>query len=182
MLNTLVFPFYNCEEGRLRALWRLLLQLAASMLIALPIPAVVIMLYARSQGIPFEGIPFVHPTPLAEEAVTSTPWINLIVLTLSGLGASLAVWLAAKYLDHRPFVDFGLHLNRAWWRDAVAGALIGALLPTILFGVAWVMGWLEITDLFYSSTPGVPFALAFLVFTGCASSELQVTGILALAA
>lgn len=181
MLPYLLFPFYNREERRLRALWRLLLQIVVSFLLLLPLPAIAILLFARSQGLPFEGIPFLQPTPLVEQTIAETPWMNMIVITLSGIVASVSVWVAGKFFDHRPFTDFGLHINRAWWLDLGIGALIGALLAALVFVIEWAMGWVTITGYFHTYIPGLPFALAFLLptlfFIGIAvNEELVVRG------
>lgn len=181
MMSYLLYPFYNDEERRLRALWRLLLQIVASVILLLPGPAIVILLLARSQGVPYEGLPYIQPTPIAEQTITATPWMNILVLTLSGMAAVLSVWLAGKFLDHRPFAEFGLHIDRIWWRDLGAGALIGAVLASLVFLIEWAMGWVTVTEFFYSSIPGVPFGLAFLLplilFIGIAiSEELVVRG------
>lgn len=175
MLDYLLIPFYNREEGRIRALWRLLLQIALSVLLLLPGAAIAILLFGAAWEIPFEGIPFIQPTPLVEEAVLANPLANMLVLTLTGTAAVLSVWLAGKFFDRRPFADFGLHLTKTWWRDLAAGAVIGAILPTVVFFIEWKMGWVTITDTFYSSLPSVPFAAAFLIpflfFIGIAVSE-----------
>lgn len=181
MLDYLLFPFYNREEGRLRALWRLLLQIAASVLFLLPGAAVAILLFARSRGLPFEGIPFLQPTPIAEQAIAETTLMNMLVITLAGLASVLSVWLIGKFVDRRHFSDFGLHIDRAWWADLAAGALIGALLAALVFVVQWALGWVSVTAFFHNSIGGVPFALAFLVpvlfFIGIAvSEELAVRG------
>lgn len=175
MAEYLLFPFYNREERRPRALWRLLLQLFGSTVFLLPGSAVAILLFARSQGLPFEGIPFLQPTPIAEQTVSETPWMNTAVLTLAGVAAVLSVWLSAKFLDRRSFADLGLHIDRAWWQDVGVGALIGALLASLVFIAEWAMGWVTVTEIFHNNIPGVPFALAFLLplllFVGISISE-----------
>ena len=163
MLNTLLYPFYNREEQRPRALWRLMLQLVGSVLLLLPGPAIVILLFGRFHGIPFEGIPFLQPTPVVEQTIAETPLMNMLVLTLSGVAATLSVWLASRFLDRRPFADLGLHLDRRWWQDLAGGMLIGAVLATVVFVVQWAMGWITITGFFQSSIDALPFALAFLI-------------------
>lgn len=181
MIKYLLFPFYNREEGRIRALWRMLLQMAVSVLLLLPGPAVVILLFGAAWDIPFEGIPFIQPTPAVEAAVLNNPLANMLVITLSGVAAVCSIWVAGKYFDRRPFADFGLHLNKIWWRDLAAGAVIGAVLPAVVFFIEWRMGWVTITDTFFSSLPGVPFAAAFLIpflfYIGISvSEELAVRG------
>jgi membrane protease YdiL (CAAX protease family) len=73
------------------------------------------------------------------------------------------VWLAGRFLDKRPFADFGFHLNAGWWLDLFFGMALGALLITAVFLTELVLGWVKITGAFESLVPGTPFWLAILI-------------------
>ncbi len=77
----------------------------------------------------------------------------------SGLSVVLAVWLATRFLDRRPFADLGFHLDAAWWRDFAFGLALGALLMTGIFGVEWLAGWVVVVA-YFRSPADIPFAVA----------------------
>ncbi len=139
-------PFFDRETGRLRALWRLLVQfmayaLAVPLLAGLLVPALL-----RSPG-----------------AVAGSPMFPLVASMAGLVGAVLTVWLAGRLLDGRSFADFGFHLNRSWWLDLLFGMVLGALLMTGVFLVQLGLGWITVTGTFVSGLTGAPFWLAVLV-------------------
>jgi membrane protease YdiL (CAAX protease family) len=73
------------------------------------------------------------------------------------------VWLAGRFLDRRPFADFGFHLNGGWWLDLFFGMALGALLMTAVFLAELWLGWVTVTGAFKSLVPGAPFWLALLI-------------------
>jgi membrane protease YdiL (CAAX protease family) len=77
----------------------------------------------------------------------------------------LSVWLAGRFLDRRPFADFGFHLGRGWWLDLSFGMTLGALLMTLIFLIELAFGWITITGALQSLVPGAPFVLAILIPT-----------------
>jgi membrane protease YdiL (CAAX protease family) len=146
--------FFDESTGRLRALWRLLLQYLTYRVILLPL--LVNMLVAtwlvlggqRTAG----GL-----------AASGSPVLPVISGVGGLLGALLSVWLAGRLLDRRPFADFGFHLNAGWWLDLFFGMALGALLITAIFLTELVLGWVKITGAFESLVPGAPFWLAILI-------------------
>jgi uncharacterized protein len=76
------------------------------------------------------------------------------------------VWLAGRFLDRRPFADFGCRLSGGWWLDLLFGMALGALLMTVIFLVELGFGWIAVTGEFQSLAPGTPFALALLLPAG----------------
>lgn len=139
--------FWNNQERRLRALWRLLLQL---------ILVVVIAILASV------GAFFLFQSGAIALGVNSAA-IVLYSAVLMLLGIAGSMWVAARLLDRRPFADFGLHLNRDWWLDLGFGLGLGALLITAIFVVEWALGWITITGTLQTTDPDQPFALAILV-------------------
>ena len=49
--------------------------------------------------------------------------VNILSVTLTIL---LCVAVAGRFLDRRPFRDFGLHFSRGWWADFGFGLALGA--------------------------------------------------------
>lgn len=121
--------FWNREERRLRAGWRLLL---AAVFVGLP---TVVASTAIAGGL---GVGPDAPT-LVRFAVSA---VGLLVGTLLGIG------VAARLLDRRPFRAYGFHLDRAWWRDLGFGFLLGAALMTVIVAVELALGWAHVTGVF----------------------------------
>ena len=115
-------PFWNSEERRLRALWRLSLQ-------------VVLMLILQT----IAGVAIIAISPQAIRALADPTQLTqgslpAILSTLATfLAIVLSIWFAGKWLDHRSFKEFGLHLNSKWWGDLFFGLVLGAVLMTLIF-------------------------------------------------
>jgi uncharacterized protein len=122
--ETMKNPLWNHEEKRLRALWRLVLFV---LLVGVAATLVVFLSVALS-------------TLAARHAFLLT----LLDTTLSVLPLVGILWLAGRFLDHRPFADYGFHFSRAWWLDFAFGLGLGALLMALIFSFELVAGWLEI--------------------------------------
>lgn len=140
--------FWNYEEQRLRAFWRLALQLLLTVggVIAL---GVALSVWATGHLLP-----------------NFIAWSCLI--TLLAMLASVA--LAGRFLDRRPFVEFGFHLRRDWWLDLGFGLALGALLMAAIFAVEWAAGWVSITGTAQTSLPGLSFSTALslqVLFFSC---------------
>jgi len=90
----------------------------------------------------------------------SARWQASIFLDLLRLLAVLiGAWVVARYVDRRPFVNYGLRLNRRWWRDCLFGMALGAGLMAAIFAFEWSAGWLVVTDR-WVTPPGIPFVAA----------------------
>jgi membrane protease YdiL (CAAX protease family) len=96
-------------------------------------------------------------------ALAGSPLLPVIGGVAGLGGALLSVWLAGRFLDRRPFADFGFHLSGGWWLDLLFGMALGALLMTTVFLVQSGLGWVTVTGSFESLVPGAPFWLAVLV-------------------
>jgi membrane protease YdiL (CAAX protease family) len=147
--------FWNGDQRRLRALWRLLAQIILLVLISLPIQA----------GIGF--IAFLLRT--SQGGVTVSPRFLLespVVLALSSYGVLaamlLSVWLAGRFLDRRPLANFGFHLGKDWWIDLGFGLLLGAFLMLLIFLVELIAGWVTVTGTLVTTNPDIPFFPAIL--------------------
>jgi hypothetical protein len=92
LMNRLKYVFWNSHERRLRALWRLVVQMIL-LIAALIVLAVVTHILGNGPG---------------SAAVGSVLYL--------ALGAGIA-WLAARFVDRRPIADYGFHLSSGWWKD-----------------------------------------------------------------
>ena len=105
-------PFFDEGTGRLRAPWRLLLQYLAYT-VAVPLFANLLAgaFLLAGMGAGSSGTSALAGSPLLP-----------VIGGVAGLGgALLSVWLAGRFLDRRPFADFGFHLSGGWWLDLLFG-------------------------------------------------------------
>src|SRR5215213_68627 len=132
--------FWNRQEARLRAGWR-----------------VVLFVVASGVGSTALGGPG-HRLLAGLLPVVYANVVEVVVLVLL-IGGFL--WMAARWLDHRPIVDYGFHLSRAWWLDLGFGLALGVFLLAGIYALALAMGWLKVTSTLISP-PGQPFIAAIL--------------------
>ncbi len=150
------------EEGRKRprALWRLIGQFA----VFTAATTLLTSLLAISWF--FVSSPEVAPGSAAARSAADSPALFFIGSLGSLLSTFLSVWLAGRFLDRRPFVDFGFRLDGGWWLDFLFGMALGALLMTTIFLVELGLGWVSVGGAFETVEPGMRFALAILLPTG----------------
>ena len=134
----LAAAFWNGDERRLRALWRV----AGLVCLVLLLGGLL-----RASGIfPEQGT--------LEFYLAATParlWTGLVAVLLAGL-----------VLDRRPFRDFGFALDRRWLADLGFGLALGALLMCGVFLVEWSLGWLEVSGSWRTPVDGMSFGRALL--------------------
>jgi len=144
-------PFWSVQEKRLRALWRIIIQL---------------MLFIIITGILILGSGFLLANPQEFQEVASgaglRPLVTILLsaATLCGMVASL--WLMARFIDKRAFVDFGFQCDGHWWRDFAVGLGLGIGLMAGVFIFELTVGWVSITEVF-AVPSGETFALAIAV-------------------
>ena len=138
-------PFVEAH-GRPRAPWRLLAQFflfqTASVLFAIPLT----LLWSLA----------------APGGLGNAPSLFPVSIVASTAAAALSVWLVGRFMDRRPFKDFGFHLDAGWWLDFLFGLLLGAALMTAIFLVELSMGWVTVAGSF-RSVSGIPFLPAVLL-------------------
>jgi uncharacterized protein len=148
--------FLEEGTGRLRALWRLASQYwAYTVLVPLAFNLFVVA-WMLSSGRTTSG-------GLDTSAVSGSPALPLVSGVAGLVGAALTVWLAGRFLDRRPFKDFGFHTGAGWWLDFLFGMALGALLITTVFLVELGLGWAEVTGAFETHGTGAPFGVALLL-------------------
>lgn len=107
--------FFNPIEQRLRAGWRLLMQLVLGLLLIL-----IFGLVRSSIGL-------------------SDKFSSIFT---QGVALLCSVWLASASLDKRPFSSLGLRFNRRWLVDFGAGSLIALLGISLVFLAHWQLDWI----------------------------------------
>jgi membrane protease YdiL (CAAX protease family) len=116
MFASLSRVFWNRDERRLRALWRL----AACAVMAMGLAVVGTL-------------------------VPGGDWFGFDNYVSASLGVLAGLALAWRFLDRRPLRAFGFAATRQWWRDLAFGLGLGAALMALIFLVLLLGGWLSVT-------------------------------------
>jgi len=152
--------FWNDTQQRLRTFWRLAIQTLAyvSLIFAL---GILIGLVAALYGMATGQVSPSDPESFQQMSgmLLESPIFRLLFTGGDFVITLLTVWLAGKFLDRRPFTNFGFHLNGRWWADLGFGLALGALLMAAVFLVELALGWVEIADTFQAGA-AYPFILA----------------------
>lgn len=139
-MKKLALPFWNFEQGRPRALWRIVVQLVLA--------AGVVSLLSWPFNLIGGGVGrFIRMTGVVQAT-----------------GLLISLWLAGRLLDHRPFRQFGFSLRPRWWLDFGFGMALGAFLMLVIFLVELKAGWITITTAMHSS--GKSLGAELLLFLG----------------
>ena len=150
-------PFWNSQQHRPRALWRLMGQLVLFVLgcvvVSMALSALVMARLAAQSGIE----PLRSDRAMLQRTLLTDP----TYVAASRVGVAIAMvgstWLAGRFLDRRRFAQFGFHLHRGWWLDFAFGLALGAVLMAGIFAVEWAVGWLAV-----AGTLRAPDGQAFL--------------------
>lgn len=159
-MNRLLSPFWNRQESRIRAGWRLLIHLVC---------------YLLAQLSPTFLIGDRHENALHLTLGTLSLTHRAVFVFLGMLAVVFVTWLVGALLDRRPFSEFGLHVSRQWWLELLFGAILGATLMALIFVSELGMGWIAVTELFRVQQKGLSFEMAMLspllLFIGVAIQE-----------
>jgi membrane protease YdiL (CAAX protease family) len=151
--------FVEEGTGRPRAVWRLLVQYWAYRVLA----PLLVNLLALAWLLTRSGREIGPSGELDASNLSGSPALPLIGGVAALMGVLISVWLAGRFLDRRPFADFGFHLGGGWWLDFCFGIALGALLMSAIFLVELGFGWITVTGTFQTLLPGTRFALAILL-------------------
>lgn len=144
--------FWNSEQRRIRAGWRVLAQVAGFFALLL-IGQLILNGVILDAAIPDPG-----SAPVATRQIAAS-----IIQLMAPLFMVVSVWLAGRWLDKRPLAGFGLHLGGRWWGDFGFGLALGAGLMAMIFAVELAAGWVTVTDYFVTREGGLPFMPGILL-------------------
>lgn len=164
-MNWLASLFWNPAERRVRVAWRFAVQGLIWFMILLVGQAAVFVAIVRSANARGEVPPDLFgDLSVLSGFVAGTPARLFALQAVSFVAVLVSVWLAGRFLDRRPFADFGLRLSRAWWLDFAFGLVLGAVLMTLVFGAELALGWVRVTGTF-ATAEGVRMGALAGVFT-----------------
>jgi hypothetical protein len=140
-------PFYNKEQNRLRALWRILIQgglFLVGLTLITTVLGVIAMLFMAASGQTDLDLLLNQDALMDLMMSLGGGWF----FALNGVGTVVVILLtfllAGYLLDRRKFVDFGFHFSRLWWLDLGFGLALGALLMMLIFVIELAAGWIMI--------------------------------------
>ncbi|MGH3090079.1 MAG: lysostaphin resistance A-like protein [Rubrobacteraceae bacterium] len=139
------------EEGRPRALWRLLGQFA---IFAFAV-AMTTSLFAAAWHL-------LGPAVVGQQNRSDSPASFFIGILASLVSIFISLWLAGRFLDKRRVRDYGFDVNSGWWLDLGFGLFLGAFLMSGIFLIQLSFGWITVTGSFETNLPGTPFGIAIL--------------------
>lgn len=143
--RTLLVPFWNRSENRLRALWRII---GAFVLVA-----------TGSQVLPSVVFGSIDLPPSVMGVAQNVFAVVTVVLVV-------AVW--AGYVDHRRFTDYGLEVGPEWVRDAGVGVCLAFVAWGLALAVHLTAGWAHVSAVLSpgnaeNALPVAPALFAFVV-------------------
>lgn len=166
-MNFIKNIFWNDEERRIRALWRLIAQVIAFLALFLPLQMVMgfltfaMMLGQQDLSDPESIERFMNPQAV-EQFIVDSPLLFSLSGIITLIAILVSVWLVGRFLDRRRLADFGLHLNRDWWIDFLFGLALGGVLMLAIFLVELALGWVTVQDTFVTQSPDTPFLVGLL--------------------
>ncbi len=162
-MNSVKSVLWNSDQRRPRTLWRLVGQIAAllvvMLLVQMALGAFVVGAALAGRGLNMHQLS--DPQAL-QRLITQDPRLMLLMQLSLTAAITLSVWFSGRFLDRRPFANFGLHLNHDWWVDLGFGLFQGAALMLVIFLIELAAGWITITDTFSTRQPGARFVPALL--------------------
>jgi uncharacterized protein len=140
---------WNRDEQRLRAGWRVaihgILWLFTPVLFRLTIGA--------------QAILIIHT--LVPDLAPIGDRFTIFGLTL--LAVLISTWGVVHFIDRRTMAGIGFSMDRMWWGDMLFGLGLGAFLITLIFGLQYLLGWVDVQGLFLVRDPsGPPFFYSLL--------------------
>ncbi len=127
--------FINPQDRRIPAFWRILFQFILFIIF-------------------FTLLQFALPNDL--------PYV--LNHTLPLIACTLSIYVCGRWLDKRPFLDFGLHLSPQWWRECGLGVGIGFVAMGAIFAVFWLLGWLDFTGFGWDRGGTDIFAISISIY------------------
>jgi uncharacterized protein len=132
--------FISQSEPRLRAGWRILIQIFLLILVS-----ILVGLLARWL-LQYTRLP---------------PSMLLLVLEMASFAAiTISVFIARRFLDRRSFTSLGLEANGRVWRDLLAGFLIAAIMMCLIYIIERLAGWLSLDGVAWQGTSTLEIILS----------------------
>ena len=124
-MDTIRNLFWNREEARLRAGWRLIVAIFVWFVL-------LFLVLGLHEGMLSETLP-----DLYRDEATLVIHLLLVGLVFMGL-------VGSRLLDRRPVADYGFHLSKAWWLDVGFGVALAAFICFVWAQAARLSFWMQV--------------------------------------
>ena len=135
--------FLSPDEPRLRAGWRIAVQMAVMLTLT--------VFFSCGLGV----VMYLAP---------GTDWMVPAMILGTGLPVLISVPLARKLIDRRSVQSLGLQLDRGWWRDLLIGIGIAALQIGLVFALELAFGWADVTGFAWEEQAGLAAAASIFLW------------------
>ena len=140
--------FLSPSEQRLRAGWRLLIQVILQIVLTVFASLVIFIPFSLLSGTTgLSGLPYLAFTEI----------IEILTVTLS-------VYLARRFLDKRTFISLGLKLNKQAILDTLSGIGIAFVMMGLIFFLEMTLGWLSLDTFAWTIEPVENVIAQVLIF------------------
>ncbi len=149
--------FWNKDENRIRAGYRIILQLVLLAAISFPLRFII----TRPEDPSVAGLDYT-----LIRAVT-----GIITMLVS-------MWLITRFIDKRRLSGIGLQIDKKWWIDLVFGLVLGIVLMSSIFFIENSLGWISISESIAddnSSSSSIAIFIYFLFFIKVGFNEELLT-------
>ncbi len=147
---------WNYTEGRLRALWRQVVQLLLLAILITPMTYVVywfLLFFAI-------GLHWLFHIPASTIlGLLELPRNSLI----SASSVILSIWISVRFFNREKFSLSSFCFSKVWWTDFFFGCVLGVVLNAAVFLVEWFLGWISIKQLFFNDVAQFPFAVVLCI-------------------
>ncbi len=143
--------FWNSEENRLRAAWRLCLYL------------LILLGTTMSLGL-ISGVLFVIIRFIIPELVNDPAYTNIFQMLLITLVMIIGTWITTRWIDRRKFATLGLQFDKKWWFDLGFGAFLGGFLMAFIFLTELAFGWIKVESYLFTLPDYPNFWLGILMY------------------
>ena len=140
--------FFSPFEPRLRAGWRLLIQIILQIGFTVIAALIIFLPYNQLSGrSDLSGLPYI-----------------IISEGIEFLTILLSIFLVRRYLDKRSFVSLGLQLNKKSILDIITGFGITFLMMGLIFFSEWQLGWISVSSFAWNVDPVQNFIFQVIIF------------------
>lgn len=137
--------FWDKNYSRLRAGWRLIIQLA------------LLIIFLACFGLLAMNFGDNVPRDPLDKSISILDSGSILLSIL------LSVWFTGRFIDRRRFIDFGFRLGRSWWINLAFGLALGALVQTGIFLTEIATGLATITGVGWEHKDGYAFLVSMLL-------------------
>jgi len=153
--------FWNNEEKRLRAFWRLALHTALWFVLSIVLTVPLIFLISLFDFL-FGGDLAKVILGGSPMQILENPWVGTAILSMAtGISVLLSTFILGKWVDRRKLREFGFKFSHKWWVDFAFGLGLGAFLMGAIFLFGLLTGTVQVRGYFETYSSGVSFFSGF---------------------